>query len=386
MSTLYRRILKQTEQARSNYERLMATFVSNRVTFASKKYDVYGPFQARISELLMPLPQRMKELTELLPDVTNSPRYSALSGAQVKIDREFDRFIKSFLASDKYFTKRGCSLERLSNLWQSVLDDEKALSDLLDPKLMHGTLSKLVIKSRLETGKTKKAKKKSDEEQRIGTLNQEIQKLKDDITKILDESSRSAINGESKVISLNLVSDWQNGWKLRLSDLISSFPKRALEDQKSALKLMFDSVIKSGETVLNSIVPAEQQLGQIKYWLNYISTSSEIDQNRLDKVGVKKLQDETREILSIFATVPGFWVQGYAVIDALEKTQKFLDEWYDPFVLIVGDVLRGVNWEWLPGYNDSVEEPFFSHDESHAVKGIVTHRLKDGLYTPKNTY
>ena len=382
MSTLYRRILKQSEKAKSNYDLVMKAYELNRATIAARGDKAYEPFQARITQLSSSIPQRIKELNELIPDVTKHPKYSTLGGAQVKIDRKFDRFVKSFLVSDKYFAKRGYSLERLSNLWQSVLDDEKALADLLDPKLLKGKVSKLQIKSRLETGKTKKAERKSGEEQRIEALNQEIQKLEDDIAKILDEDSRAAVNSESKVISLDLVTDWQNEWKRRLSDLISSFPNRSLEKQKLALKLMFDSVIESGDMVVNLIIPAEQQLSQIKYWLDYISTSSEIDQSRLDFTSVKELQNETTETFSLFATVPGFWVQGHAVIDALEKTQKFLDKWYDPFVLIVGDVLRGVNLGWFPGYNDEVEEPFLFESKDHSVKAVPTHRLKDGIYIP----
>lgn len=385
MSAFYRKILKQKTEAKSNLEHLLTAYDLNKATLAARGDTAYLPFHSQISELLMPLPQRIKELVERLPEVTEKPRYSAMNERQVKIDRGFDRFIKSYFVSDKFFTKRGYDLEAISNLWEEILYDERILTDLLEPTLMNGKISKFEIKSRLETGKAKKAEKITDEERRIETLGSEIQKLKDDIGTILEPDSRAAIKFGSKLISLEDVSEWQKRWEESLSNLLTGFSDRDLEDQKSALGRIFDSITLSGEMIVNTMVPVEQQLSQMEYWLNYVSTSAEIDQKRLNTASVQELKGEAGKIRTLLSGVAEFWIRGDSEIDALAKANGFLDKKYDILVYIVTDVLKDVNWRWFPGYNDDFEKPFLSDSQSHAVTGVVSGRTKPGLPASKTS-
>jgi hypothetical protein len=385
MSAFYRKILKQMAKAESECDRLMNTLELNRATIVSRQDTVYEPYQAQVLELLHPLPRRIRKLVERLPDVTKTPKYASVGGIQVKIDRGFDRFVKSYFVSDKFFTKRGYDLEAISNLWEEILDDEKTLADLLDPKLRNGKVSKLEIKSQLETGKTKKAEKITCEERRIETLGREIQKLKEDIGTILNPDSRAVIKFGSRLISLEDVSDWQEQWKKSFSSLLAGFSDQDLEGQKSALGRMYDSITTSGEVVVKVIVPVEQQLSQMELWLNYVSTSAEIDKKRLNPIGVQELKDEAGKIRTLLSGVAKFWIQGCLEIDALTKANSFLDMKYDMLVYIVNDVLKDVNWGWFPGYNDDIEKPFHSDSESHAITGIVSSRTKPGLPASKTS-
>jgi hypothetical protein len=334
--------------------------------------DIGDPrVQLRADELLSSIKGKLPHLMSILPLVENGSSYASISKLQLRLDTKFDRYLKSRLVPDSYFRKRSIDLDWMIKEWNKVIDEENELNRIY----------KVVapFRSQMETGKAKKAERLINDTKRQEALAREVQTLKEDIKIVLDVDPSLVLSGGSKVITVAVIADWQSYWKVNFLKLTDGSLDISLDHLKSALKQLLGFISESRQIVEKTVIPVEKELCQIEYWIGYLYASDEVDWSRCDESSVKNLKIELGTVLTEFLTIPELWVKGITDLVPLKKAVAFLDSRYEGFALTVGSVLKAVNWDWFPGFNDDTEDPFFSFGDRHAVKGLIRHKPKEGM-------
>jgi len=350
MSKLFAVLMAKADEAIDNY--IYITKLSLEIRMASIAGGVQpGGAQKEVEKLLSSMDQKITALIKLLPLVENNPKYQPVSKRQLRIDTKFDRFLKSKFP-ESYFRKRQIDLAALAEEWNEVTYMEDRLLYLLTVT-MPRRIKRLSARSKTE-------RKIANGQNQIANFQERVKKLKGSIKNIL-EADPKTISGDSKVITPEIASRWQKHWETKLADLVKRYSDWSQEDFAEALEWMLKSIETSKEMVVKRIFPAEVELRQIDYWLTRIFDPKLANRDNFG-ASVQKVKEEVeRNISVIFKILPALWVNGELEIQELENGESFLKGKYPPIIINwVDSALSGVNWDFLPGYNDNVQTPFLN--------------------------
>jgi len=345
--------MKKVDEAEANFKSIDGQKLDLKVRVVSRGDVVVKKTNNEAERLFNHLELTIPRLKCQLPVVENNPKYEFISTAQLRMDRAFDRFLKSYLVPDSHFRSRNIDLDGMTSEWEKVLRNEDKLAHL------YGHV--LPIGAQLKTGKMKKGEKMANEKKTAEALLCEIESLRGAIFKIL-ETEPSTISGKSLVITPQVVSNWQVDQKSKVKALLDMPNSSGFREIKFSLEEMLENAKASVAMIEEHVLPTEIKLSQMLYWVAYIMTSAQVNWDLLDSAMVLDFQKTLSEASdSLHSHVPDRWVNGVDWGETIADLEKFIAAEYKAFKseTAVREVIgNDINWGWVPGYNETEGGPF----------------------------